>query len=41
MSGPGSATEAHRRDGAEVITIRERTQLDQGVLDRIESAFIS
>ncbi len=36
MSEPGSPIEAHHRDGAEVITFRDRILLDHSVIDRIE-----
>ncbi len=36
MSEPGSPIEAHHRDGAEVITFRDRLLLDHNVIDRIE-----
>ncbi len=36
MSEPGSPIEAHHRDGAEVITFRDRILLDHSVIGRIE-----
>ncbi len=41
MSEPGSPIEAHHRNGAEVITFRDRILLDHNVIDRIEQHLVA
>ncbi len=40
MSELGSPIQAHHRDGAEVITFRDRILLDHSVIDRIEQHLV-